>query len=300
VTSPELEHLTAIARKHGLPIPEALPEPWTGATSHVYPCGDAVVKIAFDQPDASEAVITDAAMNPHARSLGVRVPDLIAFGDAGDLLTVPYAVYRRVPQAVPLSDFAGDRAQVEAAWESVGRDLALVHAVRRDASFPVTLREFRQSPQVDPRPWVDELRDRGILADADAAWLHDLLERLATAALADSPLCLCHGDVNASNVMVDARTGEYRALVDWAGAGWLDPVWDFAGVALDVVPSMLAGRRSAAPLPEDGTAEVRILWCQIQTRLYATLGMVDEPAAITRIAVSLTQVRAYASSLGLS
>ncbi len=164
----------------------------------------------------------------------------------------------------------------------------------------MTLREFRQSPQVDPRPWVDELRDRGILAHADAAWLHDLLERLATATLADAPLCLCHGDVNASNVMVDARTGEYRALVDWAGAGWLDPVWDFAGVALDVVPSMLAGRRSAAPLPEDGTAEVRILWCQIQTRLYVALGMVDEPAAISRIASSLTQVRGYASSLGRS
>jgi aminoglycoside phosphotransferase (APT) family kinase protein len=300
VVAPDLPHLRAIARKYGVSAPDTMPEPWTGATGRVYPCGDAVIKVPLDRPDAIAAVTIDAAMNPVARGLGVRVPDLLSFDASGEILSQPYAVYRRVVDAVSLSSFAGDRHRVQVAWQSVGRDLALVHAVRHDASFPVSLREFRQSPEVDPRPWVDELRARCLLIEVDAAWLHALLDRIEPVALADRPLWLCHGDVNAANVMVDAVTGEYRALIDWAGAGWLDPVWDFAGVSLDVVPSLLAGHRSVAPLSDDDTAEARILWCQLQTRLYAALKGTDDPSAVPRMATHLAQVRAYAHSIGMS
>ena len=38
-------------------------------------------------------------------------------------------------------------------------------------AVPIALREFRQSPGVDPRPWVDELQEAGALSLVDARWL---------------------------------------------------------------------------------------------------------------------------------
>jgi len=43
---------------------------------------------------------------------------------------------------------------------------------------------------------------------------------------------------------------------------------DFAGVPLRAVPTMLAGYRELTPLPEDDTAESRILWRHLQISLY--------------------------------
>jgi aminoglycoside phosphotransferase (APT) family kinase protein len=287
-----LEQLAAITARHGLPVPAAVPEPWTGATSHVYPLVDAVVKIAFDRPDAIVAVEIDAAMATFARSLGVAVPDLVALDESRDVVPVPVAIFRRV-DGVSLDPARRDAAG-RAAWKDVGRQLARVHAVIDRDNAPRPLREFRQSPEVDPRPWVDELRDAGAIALDDAAWLLTLLDRLAPTTLAEVPLALCHGDVNVANVLVDAETGEFRALIDWAGAGWLDPVWDFAGVPLDVVPWLLAGHREVAPLPEDDTAEVRLLWVQVQTRLFNARNAPQGDSA----RVDVAQIRRFAEAVG--
>lgn len=282
--------LAAIAAKHGLPAPASPPEPWTGATSRVYPLGDVVLKAAFERPDAVAAVAIDAAMATFARSLGVAVPDLVALDDSREIVPVPVAIFRRVKGAIPLDPARRDDA-ARAAWDAVGRLLARVHAVTDRDAVPIALREFRQSPGVDPRPWVDELREAGALSLVDARWLRSLLDRIAPEALAEVPIALCHGDVNAANVLVDVQTGEFRALIDWAGAGWLDPAWDFAGVPLDVVPWLLSGHRQVAALPADGTAELRILWCQIQMRLFAARS--DAP-----IQVDVTPIRRYATLRG--
>lgn len=258
--------LAAIIRRHGLQAPEGVPAPWTGATSRVYPCGEVVIKVPVDEPAAIASLHIDAAIGPVARSLGVATPELVALDETRELLPVPYAVLRRIGDAVPLERHdRSDGAVV--AWREVGRELALVHAVRDADRMPVSLRSFRQTPEVDPRPWVDELRERGALAATDARWLHRLLDELAPAALADVPLALCHGDVNAANILVDGASGAFRALIDWAGAGWLDPAWDLAGVPLAAVPHLLAGHREVAPLPGDATAAARALWCQLQMRL---------------------------------
>jgi aminoglycoside phosphotransferase (APT) family kinase protein len=293
-----LTDLEMIARKHGLPPPASLPLPWTGATSRVYPCGDVLVKVACDLPGAAAAVMTDARMTTFVRRLGVRAPELVVFDDDRDIVPVPFAAFRRVRESAPIQVLTGPRRRVTAAWEAVGRDLARVHGVAAGTPVPITLRTFRQSAEVDPRPWVDELRQRETLGPEDAGWLRLLLERLAPAALANVPLRLCHGDVNASNVLVAAPAGTFRALIDWAGAGWLDPAWDFAGVPLDVVPHLLAGHRSVAPLPGDRSAEARILWCQAQTRLHAVRAR-DDAAARTQIRRDLAQLRSFATAAGL-
>lgn len=266
-----------------------------GAASHVYPLGDVVIKIPFDRPDAIEAVTVDAAVTPYVRALDVHASELIAFDDALDIVPVPFAIFRKVEGAVAL-DSSARSGDARATWHEVGRQLARVHAVTDTSAVPVELRSLRQTPEVDPRPWVGELRESGRLSPGDARWLLSLLDRIAPDALAEEPFALCHGDVNTANVLVDARTGRFRALIDWAGAGWLDPAWDFAGVALDVVPWLLTGHREVAPLPGDVTAEARICWCQAQTRLYSARSASSE----AQPPIDIGQIRRFARHVGMS
>lgn len=290
-------HLSALCARYGWPVPDTIPNHWTGATSRVYPLGDVVIKVALDTLHASRSIAIDAAMNPVARDLGIMVPEMLAFDDSCDIMPVPYAVIRRVPDAIPLADLSPEHPGGRSAWEAVGRDLARLHEVPHGTPMPVALREFRQSPDVDPRPWVHDLETQGSLDPDDAGWLRRLLDALAPAALADVPLRLCHGDTNGENILVDAVSGEYLALIDWAGAGWLDPAWSFVGVPLANVPWMLEGHRSVASLPHDETAEARLLWCQLQTRLLNATMMHVAPAR-DRIADDLVSVRAFAAEYG--
>jgi len=264
----------------------------------VYPFGDVVIKVAFATPEAEQSVAIDAAMNPVARGLGVRTPALIAFDDSREIMPASFAIYQRVRDAVTLGEIADAREAIRHTWEDTGRNLARVHAVAQDTPMPVPLREFRQSPEVDPRPWAHELRDRGLLEAGNASWLLRLLDDLAPAALADIPLRLCHGDVNASNILLLPSPDRGVVLIDWAGAGWLDPAWDFVSVSLAVVPWMLAGHRAVAPLPGDETAEARILWCQVQTRLFNARAQPDDAVARAQLRADMDAVRAFAAGQG--
>ena len=120
----------------------------------------------------------------------------------------------------------------------------------------------------DPRPWPDELAAEGHFTATEACWLTDWLDLMAPEALAPVPRRFLHGDSQATNVMVGTGSLEYLAVLDWGSSGWGDPAWDFAGVPLRVVPPMLEGYRSVAPLEGDGTAEARILWRHLQLSLY--------------------------------
>jgi hypothetical protein len=265
---PTFHNLTEIARKHHLSFPKLVPAPWIGATSHVFPLGDYVIKVPFNAPDAIQAVMTDALVEPLVHQHGVATRELLALDDSHETLAVPFSIYRRIQPAVSLAEYTGSPDRVSRAWEDVGRHLAIVHRITSHDAVPIPLRTFRQSAEVDPRPWVEELNVAGLLHDSDARWLHDLLNDLAPLVRTYQPTTLCHGDVNAANILVHPDSGQFLALIDWAGAGWLDPVWDFASVSLAMVPSLLAGHRSIAPLPDDHAADARICWVQVQTRLY--------------------------------
>src|SRR6478672_1954239 len=69
----------------------------------------------------------------------------------------------------------------------------------------------------------------------------------------------------------------YGTLLDWAGAGWGDPAWDFAGVSLSVARPVLAGHRAVAPLSADATAEARIVWRHTQLALFGMRRSPDRP-----------------------
>lgn len=260
--------IRAIAGKYGLGTRSIGSRPWIGATSCVYPVGrDLVLKVPYDEPAAIASVRTESAVVPFAIAVGIRTPSLLAYDPSLELLPVPYAIYERV-RGVPLGSLDLKPASVGPAWRGLGRDLALAHGRVSPEEPLASLRSFHQSPELDPRPWVGEIAASGRLSAPDARWLCDLLHRLAPAALAPVQKRFCHGDANASNVMVRADTHEYVAVLDWAGAGWLDPAWDFAGVDPCAVPYMLAGHREVAPMEGDDTAEHRILWCHLQQALF--------------------------------
>lgn len=296
----DLVQLSAITGKHGLTPPHQLPMPWTGAASHVYPVGDMVIKVPFDRPDTIKALTTEAVVAPIMRMLGVQTPEMIAFDDTRDILPVPFLVFRRVIDASSLQQLAHNPDSVRDAWVEAGKQIACVHGIRQGADVPIELRTFRQSPELDPRPWVDELHSKDALATDDTRWLHILLDRLAPFALDDVPIVLCHGDLNAANILVDEHSHRFRAIIDWAGAGWLDAAWDFAAVSLDVVPFLLAGHRSVAPLPLDHTAEARICWCQVQMRLFGVRQLASPESAREQLDKHIDQLRRFVRTAGIA
>jgi Ser/Thr protein kinase RdoA (MazF antagonist) len=81
------------------------------------------------------------------------------------------------------------------------------------------------------------------------------------------PPSFVHGDTQASNIMVDADTLAYRALIDWGSCGWGDPALDFAGMPLRAVPDVLVGYRDLVMMPDDETAEARILLAHLHIAL---------------------------------
>ena len=140
---PTLHELTSIARKHHLSFPEAVPTPWVGATSRVFPLGDWVIKVPFDDPDAIQAVMTDASVGSLVHGHGVPTQELLVLDDSRETLVVPFSIYRRVQPAVSLDRFSGHPDLVTRAWEAVGRHLAIVRRIASDADIPLPLRTFR-------------------------------------------------------------------------------------------------------------------------------------------------------------
>jgi aminoglycoside phosphotransferase (APT) family kinase protein len=180
-------------------------------------------------------------------------------------------------------------------WRAVWGDLARLHTGVPPDELLRLLPTHASSPDTDPRPWVEEVQAAGGLPVVEARWLADALERLAPAALAPRPPCVCHGDVNAANVMVGSSAPRtYTALLDWGGAGWADPAVDFSGIALGAVPFALAGYREIGSLPDDATAEARILWFYLRLALFGLRRAdVTESAWRQRSARLLRDTHAY-------
>lgn len=241
--------------------------------------------------------MAEASVGPLLHGHGIPTQELLILDDSRETFVVPFSIFRRVQPAVSLDRFSGHPDLVTRAWEAAGRHLAIVHRITSDADVPLPLRTFRQSEEFDPRPWAEELHAAGMLEDADAIWLLELLNDLAPHVRASEPMTLCHGDVNAANVLVHPASGQFLALIDWSGAGWLDPAWDFAGVSLDVVPALLAGHRSVDPIPDDHCAEARICWVQIQMRLFFARSVSDKTKS--RLKRDMEQIRRFTSAAGL-
>lgn len=253
------EALSAIATRHGLRFDRAEVLIPAGIINTTYAVSSRHV---LRVPRAHAAFVKDAfreaAAIPVARAAGVRTPELVAFDDACDILPVPYLITERI-DGVNLESLGVSRAPLHV-WLELGRDLARVHASpgqRPPGGLDRGPNEYRG----DPRPLVESRAMDGWISAHEARWLLGWLDRLAPATtgmtLVDR---FIHGDVQMSNVLVDADGGAYGAMIDWGCAGLGDPVTDFVAVPMRAVPPLLEGHREVAPLESDGTAEARIIW----------------------------------------
>lgn len=258
--------IAAIIAHHGLGTSSFAPLPSVGTSMSVYLLDDRfVLRVPRNHPACIAALQSDSRIVPAARAAGVRTPRLVAFDATCALLPVPYAVYERVPGA-PLSALMLEPTAVAQVWWELGHDLALLHT--GVASDGLASEFGDDDTDTDPRPWLYEIGASGVILPEDVHWLGGWLDRLEPFARAAAPPRCCHGDVNASNIMVQPESLAYLALLDWGSAYWGDATWDFVPVSLRAVPFMLEGYRTIAPLDNDATAEARIVWHQVQFAVF--------------------------------
>ena len=268
-----VETLEAVVERHGLRVGEISPSKEAGIFNAIYLVGsEYVLRVPREAPPFVAAIRKESVAVPAARAAGVRTPALVAFDDSLQLLPVPYAIYERV-RGETLGALDLGPEDTPRAWQKVGGDLARLHEGVGEYG-PVAGLECEPLP--DPRPMPDELASAGYFTSEEARWLSGWLDLLAPFALAPLPKRFRHGDLQTTNVMVRPDPPTYLALIDWGACGWGDASHDFAGIPLRAVPFMLEGYREVAPLPEDETAEARILWRHLQIALYL-LGRPPQP-----------------------
>jgi aminoglycoside phosphotransferase (APT) family kinase protein len=264
---PDLQPATLrqIAARHGIPDRNIGRMPEVGIFNALYSIDDRyVLRVPRQQKAFIAALRKETLVVPAARAAGVRTPELLVFDDKLDLVQVPYAIYAGVPgRTFGLLEI--DHPVETMVWRELGHDIALLHqGVANDN--PIGRLALEELP--DPRELPRLLADLGYFSKNEARWLRDWLEVLAPAALGKNPRCLLHGDLQATNIIVDTDPYEYVALLDWGAAGWGDPAWDFAGMPLRAVPAILQGYDAVAPIGNPESFAARILWRQLQMALF--------------------------------
>lgn len=258
------EVLQTIAARYGGGSVTRLPE--VGIFNAVFLLGeDLILRVPRDHPNFVAAARKEAIAAPAARAVGVRTPRLVDFDDRLELLPVPFLVYERV-RGEPLGGLDLEPAHTPEVWRAVGRDLGLLHTcvVAEGAIADLKVEALDD----DPCLLADEAAEEGVFTAVEANWLTRWFDMLAPAAMAPVTDRLLHGDVQATNVMVDPGSLEYLALIDWGSTGWGDPAHDFAGFPLRAVPWVLEGHREIAPVDGDETVEARILWRHLHLSLW--------------------------------
>lgn len=250
------DHLSAISTQHNLGSDRFIQLPEIGIFNRIFQVGDDyILRIARDHPKSFGVARTESIVVPLARAAGVRTPELFVMDDSCAILPVPYTIYARVEGAtLGLLDL--EPHETAAAWRAVGHDLALLHCgVER---FGVAA-ELDATWNPDPTPWPEDLAEAGYFTAIEARWFTRWLDAL-DAAVPDLVVeCCRHGDNQATNIIVQPKTLNYEAILDWGSAGWGDPAHDFGGIPLRAVPYVLQGYRNVMPVAGDETAEARIL-----------------------------------------
>ncbi len=250
--------LHRIAEYHHLGVRTFRRRPSIGVFNAIYLFGDGLVlRIPRNHPHFIAALSKEAIAIPAARAAGVRTPRLIAFDTSLTLLPVPYMLCERV-HGEALESLGLDPLTTPAVYHELGCDLARLH-IGVGPDSPAGQLGAPNLPQGDPRLLPQELAAVGHFSVAEARWLEDWLDRLPPLLATPQDSRFLHGDTQATNVLVHPDSREYLALIDWGGCGWGDPALDCSGMPLRAVPDVLAGYREIAVLPDDATAEARIL-----------------------------------------
>jgi aminoglycoside phosphotransferase (APT) family kinase protein len=180
-------------------------------------------------------------------------------------------VTRVVPRARPL---AGAALRDPAVLGRVARALRTLHAGSGFAG------------RLDPAEKI-ALYARGLRAAGGPAGALDLVPAgldLAARAAAEGTLVPCHNDPVPDNLLDDGRR---VTLVDWEYAGFNDPLWDLAYLAIEggldgaAEEALLAAYRGQAEGGVRGRFARQKTLCLLVSGLWATLAALDPGAAPT-------------------
>lgn len=207
---------------------------YSGETFLVGAAGEeAVLRLYLRDPERAEV---DAALLEFVRGI-VPVPRVLdqrkadTYGPSHLLLELLPGI--RLDELLPS---ASDDVR-QAAGRSVGRVLARLAGIPflRAGEFAGAELDVRPWPPEGGglRPWVESHRDLGAFARWTAEEFDGLLEVADDAQqLLDRSrrISLCHSDLNAKNVLVDATTGEVTGLIDWEFAHAGTPYTDLGNL----------------------------------------------------------------------
>ena len=180
---------------------------------------DAPATIAASRSRAEEYALIAAA-----HRAGVRVPEPLGFCDDPAILGAPFAAMAWVqgtgygPRVVRDLTLGGDRAEL---GRELGRQMALIHAVRPDAELAAILGPRPADPALEAmallRGWLDARPG----PRPGLEWALRWAERHAPP---PGPVTLTHQDFRSGNFLVDEQG--LTAVLDWEFAAWSDPASD--------------------------------------------------------------------------
>ncbi|GGJ34037.1 phosphotransferase family protein [Deinococcus roseus] len=253
------EILQSLLEQHQLAGLDITPLPQTGIFNRVYDLGGKwILRIPRNAPPFIEALTKESVAVPALTAAGVTTPELRFFDGSLQILPVPYSIYEKV-NGVNLESLQRSPAENAEVWEQVGRELVKVHHL----PDPTAVQGLHLEDVGSPEDWIEGFATDGHFTLEEARWLQSWVARLKPYVLPPEHHTFRHGDMQGTNVMVDSK-GEFAALIDWGACGWGDPAHDLVGVPLQASQNMLEAYRKIQPLPDDETAEARILLMNLQ------------------------------------
>lgn len=243
----DVETIQRIAAKHGLPGEPSLMHN-SGMVNEAWAIGSDFVLRITRHAECEDEAEREALVVPLVRAAGVKTPELLAISYERDIVPQPYTIYRRAP-GISLGAWDVDPSGLDALYEDIGRELALLHAV----SLPP---EARRSLERD-RDWGLEKRlakalGAGKLSVAEGGEIRQFVAWTEPLLGAPKAKVLTHLDVHPWNLMVDPATCRLAAILDWGNACLYDPTIDFASMPLVAMAPMLRAYAEAGGDVDEG------------------------------------------------
>lgn len=226
--APTDDQIRAILAKHRLPGGPVEASPYEGSVNYVRMVGDRCVRVLKEEDYASD-IYTEVVSVPAVRAAGGRVPELLVFDDARDVVPGLVSIYRRLP-GLPLGECA-QVSDLTGIYREMGREIALWQTGVTAIEDP---NDWLDKPRLDDA-WACYERNADRLSPAERTWTEATIRRLEGAKT--GPLKFVHWDLHAHNVLV--HDGRFEAIIDWGDAGWGEAAINYHCLPAHMLPVLL-------------------------------------------------------------
>jgi hygromycin-B 7''-O-kinase len=234
-----LQTIEKIKSKHRL-SGEAMPLAFMGDVNEAWAIGDEFILRINRREECDDEAAREKIVVPLVRAAGIRTPELIACDYEKDIVPRPYTIYRRA-HGVMLGNLDIDPASLPKLYRELGRELAALHRmpIPKELSEPKDWQDWDNSNQIDRA--LAEAKISANERDDIAHWMESL-RKIAGERKFES---LVHKDIHPWNLLVDPKTHELNAILDWGDCMIGEVGWEFASMPLVAVPAMMDGYREA-------------------------------------------------------